>query len=72
MPTTQEREREITLAQAARLLGGLSWAQVYRLILTKQLDARQDHCGRWQVTAASVMRYKARHTRAAPASVGAS
>lgn len=71
MSTTQQGGREMTLAQAARVLG-LSWAQTYRLLLLGRLEARQDHRGHWQVAAASVRRYQARRERAAPASVGAS
>lgn len=63
MTATQQREQEIPLAQAARLLR-LSWAQTYRLLLLGHLEARQDARGHWQLTRDSVRRYQARRERA--------
>lgn len=72
MPSTTKEAGEMSLAEAARALGGLSWPQVYRLILTKRLDARQVR-GRWLVQSESVRRLrKARENGgAAVARVGA-
>lgn len=52
--------RELTLAEAARALGGKSWSQVYRLILRGELEARQDTRDRWWITAASVREFRAK------------
>ncbi len=49
--------KELTLAEAARALGGKSWPQMYRLILRGDLEARQDTRGRWWITAASVREF---------------
>lgn len=62
--------KELSLADAARALGGKSWPQMYRLILRGDLEARQDVRGRWWVTAASVREFQEATNGAAVARVG--
>jgi hypothetical protein len=59
--------KELTLADAARALGGKSWPQMYRLILRGDLEARQDARGRWWIGAASVREFQKSENGAAVA-----